>query len=103
MKREWELEKGSRLLRVSIWQNLPQRQLKTLIHRFATKEAVKLKLGSREFNIWRVRRLKAAAIFEKRFSGVPIIFKMRKMPVLNSYYINNGIYLWPSSALTSVK
>ena len=102
LKREWKLEKGSRLLRVSVWQNLPQRQLKTLIHRFATKEAARLKLGDREFNVWRVRRLKAVAVFEKRFGGVPPIFKMRKMPVLKSYYITNGIYLWPSSTLTSV-
>jgi len=54
-------------------------------------------MGNREFNLWRTRRLKAVAIFEKRFGGVPTIFKKRKMLVLKSYYINNGIYLWPSS------
>ena len=88
---------------MSIWQSLPQRQLKTLIHRFATKEAARLRLGNREFNLWRTRRLKAVAIFEKRFGGVPTMFKLRKMPVLKSYYIINGIYLWPSSTLSSVK
>ncbi|MDV2963097.1 hypothetical protein RU080_15245, partial [Shewanella algae] len=64
------MEKGSPLLRVFVWQNLPQRQLRTLIHRFATKEAAKLKQGSSEFYVWRVRRLKAVAVFEKRFGGV---------------------------------
>ncbi|QHD55766.1 hypothetical protein GM320_13745 [Shewanella algae] len=87
------------MLRVFVWQNLPQRQLRTLIHRFATKEAAKLKQGSSEFYVWRVRRLKAVAVFEKRFGGVPAIFKMRKMTVLKSYYINNGVYLWPTSTL----
>ena len=87
------------MLRVFVWQNLPQRQLRTLIHRFATKEAAKLKHGSPEFYVWRVRRLKAVAVFEKRFGGVPAIFKMHKMTVLKSYYINNGVYLWPTSTL----
>lgn len=86
-----------------VWQNLPQRQLKTLIHRFATKEAAKLRLGSPEFYIWRVRRLRAVAVFEKRFGGVPATFKARKMAVLKSYYINNGVYLWPTSTLIVAK
>lgn len=91
------------MLRVFVWQNLPQRQLRTLIHRFATKEAAKLKQGSSEFYVWRVRRLKAVAVFEKRFGGVPAIFKMRKMTVLKSYYMNNGFYLWPTSTLITTK
>lgn len=91
------------MLRVFVWQNLPQRQLRTLIHRFATKEAAKLKQGSREFYVWRVRRLKAVAVFDKRFGGVPAIFKMHKMTVLKSYYINNGVYLWPTSTLITTK
>lgn len=99
LKSIWNLEESSPLLRVYVWQNLPQMQLKTLIHRFATKEAAKLKLGRREFYIWRIRRLKAVSVFEKRFGGVPAVFKMRKMTVLKSYHINNGVYLWPSSTL----
>ncbi len=37
--------------------------------------------------------------FSKETTEEPAIFKMRKMTVLKSYYINNGVYLWPTSTL----
>ena len=96
LKNKWKLKKGSELLRVVTWQKIPQKQLKTLIHRFATREAGNLNVGRPEFGLWRVRRLRAVNVYEKRFGGVPEIFKKRKMPVLKSYYVINCKYIWPT-------
>lgn len=76
-----------------MWQYLPQRQLRTLIHRFATKEAAKFKLGSPEFYLWRVRRLKAVAVFEKRFGGDSVFSKdtRERMFVLSSISTNKTV------------
>ena len=78
------------------WQKIPQNQLKTLIRRFAIREAGNLSVGRPEFGLWRVRRLRAVNIYEKRFGCVPELFKQRKMPVLKSYYVINGEYIWPT-------
>ncbi len=96
IKSDYKLDVGSDFLKVLIWRQLSQRQLKSFIHRFATREAADLRKGKSSFYLWRVRRLHAAAIFDKRFGGVPEIFTLRKMPVLESYYVNNGVYIWPS-------
>lgn len=77
------------------WQKIPQNQLKTLIRRFATREAGNLNVGHPEFGLWRVRRLRAVDAYEKRFGGVPELFKKRKMPVLKSYYAINSENIWP--------
>ena len=96
---KYKLRRGSTLLKVSTFKVLPQRQLKSLIHRFATREAKFLRDGSSHFYIWRMKRLQAVGVYENRFSGAPEIFKKRKMPVLKSYYTGGGTYIWPSSSL----
>ncbi len=90
---DYKLGKESQLLKVAVLRQLPQLQLKSLIHRFATREAKAIRNGGR-FYLWRIRRLRAVDIYENRFGGVPYIFKSRKLPALKSYYINNGVYLW---------
>ena len=93
--RKYKLGRGSELLRVSSWNQIHQMQLKSLIHRFATREAHSISTG-KPFYFWRVKRLGAVAVYESRFGGVPELFKKRSMPKLKSYYVNNGVYLWPS-------
>ena len=96
---QYKLNLGSSLLRVTEWESISNRQLKSLIQRFATREAKLMSKGKPSFNVWRNRRLKAVEIFEQRFVKTPEIFKLWKMPTLKSYYINNGKYIWPSSML----
>ena len=96
---KYKLNSGSSLLRVAEWESISDRQLKSLIQRFATREAKLMAKGRPSFNVWRNRRLKAVEVFEQRFVEVPEIFKKWKMPMLKSYYINDGKYIWPSSML----
>ncbi len=96
---KYNLNSGSSLLRVAEWESISNRQLKSLIQRFATREAKLMAKGKPSFNVWRNRRLKAVEIFEQRFVKTPEIFKLWKMPILKSYYISNGKYIWPSSML----
>jgi hypothetical protein len=93
------LKKGSELLRVVTWQKIPINQLKTLIRKFAIREAGNLRVGRPEFGLWRVRRLRVMNMYEKRFGCVPDLFKRRKMPVLKSYYVINGEYIWPTQQI----
>lgn len=93
-KRDYKLGKGSQLFKVLVLREINQLQLKSLIQRFATREAKAIRTRG-SFFLWRVRRLRAVAIYEKRFGGVPEIFKTRKLPILKSYYLTNGIYIWP--------
>lgn len=91
---DYKLGKESKLFKVLVLKEIHQLQLKSLIHRFATREAKAIRSGD-SFYLWRVRRLRAVGIYENRFGGVPDLFKARKLPVLKSYYVNNGVYIWP--------
>ena len=95
IKWKYKLLKGSPLLKATIWQKLNKRQLQSLIKRFATREAKLIRQGHASFFIWRSRRISAVNIYEKRHGDVPQLFKLRCMPKLKSYYINNGVYTWP--------
>jgi hypothetical protein len=92
------LREGSDLLKVTVWRRLPGRQLKSLIQRFATKEArCSRYCAGRYVFLWRRRRLAAVSEYERRFGEVPGIFKGRKLPPLKSYYMKDGVYVWPTS------
>ena len=93
-KIDYKLGKESQLFKVLVLNQIHQLLLKSMIQRFATREASAIRKGN-AFYLWRVRRLRAAEIYEKRFGGVPTLFKSRKLPALRSYYINNGVYVWP--------
>jgi hypothetical protein len=67
-----------------------------LIKRFATRENQARRKGAPTFR-WRCRRLRAVAVFERRFEQVPDIFRKRKLPIRKSYYVHQGTYVWPES------
>jgi len=97
IKWKYKLLKGSPLLKALIRQQLNKRQLQSLIKRFATREAKLIRQGHASFFIWRSRRISAVHVYKKRYSDVPQLLKKRCMPKLKSYYINNGVYTWPST------
>lgn len=82
---------------------MPPRQLKSLIQRFSTKEVSSIR-NHKPFYVWRVKRLAAVAVFEKRFGegSVSEIFKLRKLPILDSYYVSKGEYIWSEKALSKL-
>ncbi|WP_317932337.1 hypothetical protein [Halioxenophilus sp. WMMB6] len=92
-RKDHKLKEDRRLLiSASGLENLPKSQLKLLIHRLARRETEATLKGDR-FYLWRVRRLRAADIYEKRFGGNPDKFKSRKYPMPMFYAIKNRVYL----------
>jgi hypothetical protein len=94
--RDHLLGDGSAVLRVNYWQGAPRGDLMSLIKRFATRENQARRKGAPIFR-WRHLRLRAVAIFEKRFEDVPKVYRMHKLPKMRSYYIHDGRYIWPES------
>lgn len=99
---KYRLGLGSPLLRASVWQAMPFRELKALIQRFSTKENQCFRKG-RAGALWRRRRLAAVAVFEQRYGQAPLLFKQQKLPRLASYYVRKGQYLWPVPAQPDVQ
>lgn len=80
-KSDYKLGKKSQFFKVLVLNQINQLPLKSMIQRFSTREASAIRRGN-GFYLWRVRRLRAVEIYEKRFGGVPGLFTSRKLPVL---------------------
>ena len=96
---KYKLRPGSALLKVSTWQTLSQRELKSLIQRFSTRESSAVRKCDPKFYFWRLCRFKAVEVYEKRFSETPKIFKSWKLPLLKSYYVKDDQYIWSSKGM----
>ena len=95
---KYKLMQGSSLLRVVTWRAMARLELKALIQRFATRENNCYKNAKPGGALWRRRRLTAISVYEGRFGQPPAFFCQRTLPKLDSYYVVDGQYLWPSSA-----
>ena len=94
---KYRLGIGSSLLRVATWEQMDRNELKALIQRFATRES-KCSAKAKPTFLWRRKRLAAITVFERRYGSAPKLFTSYKLPRLKSYYIVNGVYLWPRAA-----
>lgn len=81
------------LLTVKYWQETTAAELKSLIQRFSTRERNCVTAAKPSF-VWRDRRLEAVSIFQQRFGSVPEVFTHHKLPVMPSYYMKAGEYIW---------
>ena len=88
------------MLKVATWQTLSQRELKVLIQRFATRESKCILSRDPKFNFWRLCRFRSVAVYETRFCKTPELFTLWKLPLLKSYYVKNGQYIWSSIGLS---
>ncbi len=70
----------------------------TLIKRLATRENQLRKNRKSSFILYRWKRLSAVKLYQHRFGSVPELLAKRSLPNLRSYYINNGVYVWPSNS-----
>jgi hypothetical protein len=93
-RRSYRLLPGSVLLRPIFWWRAEQSQLKILIKRFATREDQARRRGLPTY-VWRNRRLRAVAVYEARFEAVPALLRSRCLSRQESYYVQDGKYIWP--------
>ena len=92
--RSFRLLPGSELLRPIYWWHCDQSRLKILIKRFATRED-RARGAGRPTYLWRSRRLHAVAVYEVRFEAVPQLLRSRRLAPRESYYVQDGKYIWP--------
>ena len=55
--------------------------------------------GNPRFNFWRKCRLASVEVYENRFVEAPEIFRCWKLPLLKSYYLDKGQYLWSGKGM----
>lgn len=92
--RKYRLDDGSSLLRKMHWDSATEKELHTLIMRFARLERRGWKTSNTGFK-WRRRRIDAVAVYEKRFAPVPIPFGGRLLPKKINIYTKDGKHIWP--------
>jgi hypothetical protein len=78
------------------WKVYNYKLIQALIKRLATKENDLLRERSPFFFYYRRKRFSAVEFYTKHYGTVPKIFKVRRLPDIKSFYINNGVYVWPS-------